>query len=205
MNEKYALPNELCLTCNEGVPEFAFNRGAYRLYQCPSCGFLFVHPFPRDDQIVAFYNDGYQRASAEFYPKAKSRARRALGKGLQLLRYVHRKSVLDIGCGGGFMVNAFARLGAQASGLDISAGAIAYAHRHFPHCQFYCESLRDFGARGLRFDFVFSTEVFEHLAGPSEFMATLDAVTRPGSRVYIGTPDSGHATVPADLSLWDQV
>ncbi|HUK07303.1 MAG TPA: class I SAM-dependent methyltransferase [Stellaceae bacterium] len=110
-----------------------------------------------------------------------------------------------IGCGGGFMVGAFARLGARAIGLDINAAAIAYAHRHFPRCEFYCESLRDFRARGLHFDFVFSTEVFEHLAGPSEFMATLDAITKRGSRVYIATPDSGHAAVPADLSQWDQI
>ncbi|HUK07304.1 MAG TPA: hypothetical protein VLX09_05500 [Stellaceae bacterium] len=80
MSEEHVPKDKPCLACNEGIPEFAFKKGGYSLYRCPSCGFLVVHPFPGDDQIRAFYNDNYQFASAEFYPKAGSRARERLEK-----------------------------------------------------------------------------------------------------------------------------
>lgn len=196
---------ESCPACIEGAPRFAFAKSGYDLYRCSLCGTLFVHPFPSEEQIARYYNDNYRSASADFYPKAGSRARRALVKSLRFLRYLRGKSALDIGCGGGFMVNAFARLGAKASGLDISEASIAYARRRFPHCQFYCEPFDRFRARGLVFDFIFSTEVLEHLAGPGEFMATLQAITRPGSHVYIAAPDAGHPAVPSDIAQWGDV
>src|SRR5262245_36275354 len=40
------------------------------------------------------------------------------------------KSVLDLGCGGGFMAEPLARLGAHVIGVDPSAPAIAAAKRH---------------------------------------------------------------------------
>lgn len=202
---KVICPMDLCPACNDGVPRFAFSKSGYDFYRCPSCDFLFVHPFPSEEEIAGYYNQSYRSASPDFYPKARSRARRTLVKSLRFLRYVRGKSVLDIGCGGGFMVNAFSRLGAQASGLDIAAGSIAYARKHFPKCQFYCESFNDFRRRQLSFDFVFSTEVLEHLPGPGEFMATLEAVTKPGSYVYIAAPDAGHPAVPRDISQWGDV
>ena len=113
--------------------------------------------------------------------------------------------MLDIGCGGGFMANAFSRMGAQATGLDIAEASVAYARKHFPACEFYCESFSDFRKRRLSFDFVFSTEVLEHLPGPGDFMATLQAVTKPGGYVYIATPDAGHPAVPLDISQWGDI
>jgi SAM-dependent methyltransferase len=194
-----------CPLCRTREACFAFVKDGYDIFRCAHCGFLFVEPFPPEDEIRRYYNSNYRAASATWYPKAASRARRAFVKSFRFLRYVRGRTVLDIGCGGGFMARAFARLGAEASGLDINEGGIAYARAHFPMCRFYCESLAEFRRRGLAFDFVFSTDLLEHLPGVDEFMATLAAITRPESRVYIATPDSGHPSVPRDLSTWIDV
>lgn len=194
-----------CPLCRAREGRFAFVKDGYDIYRCAACAFLFVRPFPSEDQIRRFYNDNYRAASSSWYPKAGSRARRAFVKSFKFLRYVRGRTVLDIGCGGGFMVRALQRLGAEASGLDINEGGIAYARAHFPMCRFYCESLAAFRARGIIFDFVFSTDLLEHLPGVDEFMLTLETITRPGSRVYIATPDSGHPSVPQDLSAWIDV
>ncbi len=195
----------LCPLCRSREARFAFGKNGYDIFRCEGCGFLFVEPYPGEDEIRRFYNDNYRAASSSWYPKAGSRARRAFVKSFRFLRYVRGRTALDIGCGGGFMVRALARLGAEASGLDINEGGIAYARAHFPMCRFYCESLSSFRRRGLTFDFVFSTDLMEHLPGVEEFMLTLEAVTHPGSRVYIATPDSGHPAVPRDLSAWIDV
>ncbi|MCP1227424.1 class I SAM-dependent methyltransferase [Acetobacter fabarum] len=194
-----------CPLCRAQGATFAFSKNGYDLFRCPDCDFLFVHPYPDAATLRAFYETTYRGASADFYPKASSRRWRALWRSLQFLPYVWRKDVLDFGCGGGFMAEAFSRLGARAAGLDISQNSIAYAKRHFPQATFYCEDSTTFRQRGLTFDFVFSSEVLEHVAGPNEFMRTLAAITRPNGFVYISAPDIGHPAVPQDLPSWTDI
>ncbi|HUK61037.1 MAG TPA: class I SAM-dependent methyltransferase [Stellaceae bacterium] len=199
------VPVGSCPLCQARDVRFALAKNGYDIFRCGACNFLFVAPYPRADEVRHYYNANYRAASAAWYPKAGSRARRAFVKSFRFLRHARGRRVLDIGCGGGFMVRALARLGAEASGLDINAGGIAYARAHFPMCNFYCESLAEFGRRGLVFDLVLTTDLLEHLPGVDEFMTALVAITKPGSLVYIATPDSGHPAVPPDLAAWVDV
>ena len=103
------------------------------------------------------------------------------------------------------MVEAFARLGARASGLDISENSIAYARNRWPQFQFYCETQEIFRKRQLTYDFVFTSEVLEHVPGPDDFMRTLAAVTRKGGYVYVSTPATGHPATPTDFIAWRDI
>lgn len=103
------------------------------------------------------------------------------------------------------MCEAFRRMGANAVGLEISRGAIEYAVAHFPKCDFYCESLFTFASRGLKFDFIYTSEVLEHLPGPDEFICAVEACSRPGTLVYVSAPDAGHHKVPSNLADWTDI
>src|SRR5205085_922386 len=120
----------ICPACRrrEAVPAFTKSGFAHR--RCRACDFLFVFPYPAADELSGYYNDATRAPSAACYGKAASRRRRALVRSLKFLSYVRGRRTLDLGCGGGFMAGAFARLGADASGLDIRAGSIAYAREH---------------------------------------------------------------------------
>jgi SAM-dependent methyltransferase len=181
-----------CHICGEPT-RCAFERSGYAIHSCTACEFLFVHPYPTNELIANHYAAAYRGASASYYPKAGSRVWRGFWRSLKFVRHVHRRRVLDLGCGGGFMVHAFQRLGAaSAEGLDISANSIAYARSRYPGLPFYCETMEAFRARGLSYDFVFSSEVLEHLPGHGEFMTTLRAIVAPGGFVYVSCPDAGH-------------
>lgn len=190
-----------CLVCQQPSHR-DFTVDGYDFFRCRQCGFLFVHPFPGTEEIAAYYNRNYRNARADHYPKAGSRARRAFIKSLRFIPHVWRRRVLDIGCGGGFMSAAFSRFATTSHGIDIAQTSIDYARNRFPDCQFYCESLTEFAQRKLQFDFIFSTEVLEHLPGPDEFMQLLSVCTVPGGIVYIACPDAGHPKVPADMTTW---
>ncbi len=194
-----------CRVCEGREARLAFVKSGYELYRCAACDFIFVHPFPSDAVIAAYYATAYRGAAPGFYPKSRSRRWRAFIRSLHFFRHVRGRDVLDLGCGGGFMVEAFARLGARAEGIDISRNSIDYARGRFPAQRFYCESLSDFTQRGKKYDFVFSSEVLEHLPGPGEFMRTLAAIVRPGGFVYLSAPDAGHARVPADIASWGDI
>ena len=185
--------------------DFTLEKNTWDIYRCSNCNFLFVHPYPSDSEITEFYNTNYRDIDIDFYPKARSRQRRTFIRSFRFWKYIFNKRVLDVGCGGGFMVNAFRRLGADAHGMDISENSIAYARKHFPACTFHCENFDSMSKSNLVFDFIFTTELLEHIAGTHEFMEMIVAISRPGTIVYLATPDSGHEAVPADMSLWTDI
>ncbi len=182
---------------------FFVEKDVYAFSRCADCAFVFLDPMPAADVLARQYTGDDGSISAEHYPKAESRFRRARIKVACFSRYIRGRDVLDIGCGGGFMVEAMRRRGARATGIDINAQAIAYAAQHYPECVFLCEDLAAFARRAQMFDFVYSSEVMEHLSDINGFMAELARVTRRGAFVYITTPDIGHWRVPVDVTQWD--
>jgi SAM-dependent methyltransferase len=187
----------------------AFRTGAfaekdgYAYTRCAACGFVFLDPMPDAAELARQYTTEDNAIDADAYPKAASRFRRARVKALRFVRYIRGRDAIDIGCGGGFMVEAMRRVGARAAGLDISPQAIAYAERQFPKNRFFCENVAAFEGRNLAFDFVYSSEVIEHVPDATRYMALLARITRPGGHVYITTPDIGHWRVPGEVTRWD--
>ncbi|MCP5370844.1 MAG: class I SAM-dependent methyltransferase [Hyphomicrobiales bacterium] len=180
-------------------------KDGYAVFRCGACDLLFVHPFPTAEELARYYSDNYRGATATFYPKLNSRRRRAFVKSLRFLRYAVGRRVLDIGCGGGVMVDAFRRLGADAHGVDISVNSITFARNRFPRCTFHCMDFDEMARSGLTFDFMFTSELMEHIPGPHGCMAMIQALSKPGTLVYVATPDAGHPAVPADIYAWDQM
>ena len=102
---------------------------------------LFLEPMPTETVLESIYNkDG--SITSEFYPKARSRFRRALGTAFHLYRYARGGSCWMLVVGA-FQVAAFLWFGIEASGLDISADSIGYA-KITSKSNFYCSNFENF-------------------------------------------------------------
>ena len=88
------------------------------------------------------------------------------------------------------------------TGVDIDPNAIAYARQHYPKCTFYCESFDRFEVTQT-YDFVYSSELIEHVARLDHYMDLIQRLTHPGSHVLITTPDLGSPKVPTPVTDWD--
>ena len=194
-----------CPVCGDESAAFLAAKNGYPLFRCPACGLIFVHPMPSEEALAAVYCAEEGVISEGVYPKAESRWRRARVKALRFVRYIRGKDVIDVGCGGGFMVEAMRRAGGRAVGLDISPQSIAYAKRHYPENEFFCERLEAFARRERTFDFIYSSEVLEHLPDISSALAALATIARPGGFLFVTTPDIGHWRVPKDVVSWELV
>ena len=75
-------------------------------------------------------------------------------------------SIIDIGCGEGFIINCLNR--PDITGVDISKNALNIAKRKNPECNFCTGSVYDLSFKKNSFDLVLATEVLEHLENPEK-------------------------------------
>ena len=174
----------------------------YTFHQCDDCAFVFLDPMPTETVLESVYNnDGV--ITPEFYPKASSRFRRALGTAFRLYWYAHGGNLLDVGCGGGFQVAAFRLFGINADGLDIGADSIAYAIKNNKKSDFYCESFDEFLSKNKKYRFIFSSEVIEHVVDINKYMSFLNTCLENRGYAFITTPDISSQRVPENILEWD--
>ena len=108
---------------------------------------------------------------------------------------------LDIGCGGGLVAEPLARMSGVVTGIDLVEDSIAAARTHADSqglsIEYQLESAEAIQADAKQFDVVTCLEVIEHVTNPSEFLATVCDLVRPGGLLVLSTLNRN----PASLAL----
>ncbi len=102
------------------------------------------------------------------------------------------KSVLDVGCGGGILAEAMARLGATVTGIDLSEKPLKVAQLHLLESglaiQYELVSAEEKAkSRPGAFDIVTCMELLEHVPDPASTVAACARLAKPGGRVFFST------------------
>jgi 2-polyprenyl-6-hydroxyphenyl methylase/3-demethylubiquinone-9 3-methyltransferase len=102
-------------------------------------------------------------------------------------------TVLDVGCGGGILADAMARLGAAVTGIDLAGKALRVAQLHALEAQTIGVHYREISAEGLAaeqagsFDVVTCMEMLEHVPDPASVVRACADLAKPGGWVYFST------------------
>ena len=99
------------------------------------------------------------RLASEMVPRVKAAVEDYLGKPVN--------SVLEVGCGSGFMGAAFESAGCEYTGTEVDTTSIEHARSHGidVHCV-EAETMAETELKGRQFDLIISSNVFEHLDNP---------------------------------------
>jgi len=102
------------------------------------------------------------------------------------------KRVLDVGCGGGILSEAMARLGARVTGIDLSEKPLKVAQLHLLESGLDVryelispEELQKTSSN--TYDVVTCMELLEHVPEPASTVAACATLARPGGRVFFST------------------
>lgn len=91
------------------------------------------------------------------------------------------RTILDLGCGEGFMIDALLRAGvaAEFTGIDLSEAAIADARERLgTRATLEQEDARKLVRDGRSFDMVMMLEVLEHIPDPAQMIPILKQLAR---------------------------
>lgn len=171
-----APPAVQCAWC-----EHRFDNADERLtgrVRCARCGVATTSPWPSDEQLSAAYADWYRPKSGRFSgvgDRLLRRTRSALAGRLD--RVLPPGPVLDVGAGDGTLVEAFARRGREAVGLEP-----------------YASGPRIRNAEVEDVDGKWSAVIFwhslEHLRQPSRALSHAAALLPPDGMLVIAVPNA---------------
>ncbi len=102
------------------------------------------------------------------------------------------KRVLDVGCGGGILAEAMARLGAKVTGIDLSEKPLKVAQLHLLESgldvEYRLVSAEEFSVQNAnQFDIVTCMELLEHVPDPASTVSACAKLAKPGGRVFFST------------------
>ena len=102
------------------------------------------------------------------------------------------RRVLDVGCGGGILAEAMARLGASVTGIDLSEKPLRVAQLHLVESglsiQYELKSAEQYSEQFAgAFDVVTCMELLEHVPDPASTVAACAKLVKPGGRVFFST------------------
>lgn len=98
-----------------------------------------------------------------------------------LVRRANPRTILDLGCGEGYMIDALLQAGidAEFTGIDLSEGAIADARARLgARARLEVADARTLVDDGRTFDMVMMLEVLEHIPDPAQMLPILRRLAR---------------------------
>jgi ubiquinone biosynthesis O-methyltransferase len=108
-------------------------------------------------------------------------------------------SILEIGCGYGYLTYAITKAGFNVKGIDISESAIAFAKKNLG-MNYFVSDLKTFSdITKEKFDLIISTEVIEHLTDQVDFIRNCKTLLNPGGKILITTPNKNYYS---ENSVW---
>lgn len=102
--------------------------------------------------------------------------------------------ILDFGCGNGAILREMALINPEAKyvGVDVSETALEAAKKSFPLAAFYkISDIEKTPLENQSVDFIFSSEVLEHIFNVENAFSEFKRVLKPGGKILLTVPYHG--------------
>mgnify|MGYP001547321335 CR=1 FL=1 len=193
----------ICPICS-GRTRCRFDKFDIPFHQCRKCHYGFFYPLPDKEEILARYSDTYFQTEylASYGIQKDSYNPDLIRKYDYIENLLHRAEllkpgfkgrVLDIGCGGGFLLKNFKEKGWEVMGIDIIDSSIEYSRTVLgvdaEKVNIEAVVIDDFIARFGTFDLVIMIDALEHLFDPGDVLTRINKILAPGGSLFFSVPN----------------
>src|SRR5690349_9155139 len=129
--------------------------------------------------FAKFEHEGWQRAASKYDSAWANSTRQFIPPLLDAAEISGEMSVLDVGCGPGYVSAAAAARGANAHGLDFSKEMVGIAQKMFPGIEFQEADAQNLPFVNATFDRVLANFTMLHVSDPGRACAEACRVLKP--------------------------
>jgi SAM-dependent methyltransferase len=171
---------------------------------CQRCGLMMNYPFPAPKEIYEKYQEDFYSFEGERFKgwievlSYFFRVRRAVFIDRQ---FGPKKTILDVGCGRGIMLNELKKRGWSVSGTQISETATAKIRRSFG-IDCFIGDLPSSPFPRNSFDIITMWHVLEHLIDPFLYLRYCRKILKPEGYLLIEVPNANSWTSRIIKDAW---
>jgi 2-polyprenyl-3-methyl-5-hydroxy-6-metoxy-1,4-benzoquinol methylase len=174
-------------------------RDEHNFWECSHCGVIYLYPYLSKEEEIHFYKKEFEKFMSSRVGDHRdwSNAKKHISSNQDQVerrwRFVEEhieqdKTLLEIGCSSGFMMDAFRDSGLECCGVEPSGEFLEFlkdnGHRAY-------ESLADLKKmEDKKFDIIAHFFVFEHIANPFEFLEETYKMLNSGGVIIAEIPSS---------------
>jgi len=175
--------------------DFVLEINGYTIINCNYCGFKHVYPLPSSEELNVIYtHDYYQKIRPDYFKLHERDAawwQQTYAARLEMIKSAlssDGQRFLDVGSGPGLMLQAAAKAGFEALGVEPNPLATDHGHSQG------CNVIQDFLTTEIRntlgrFDAIHSSEVLEHIREPEKMLTLMLSLLKPGGALCIVVPN----------------
>ena len=173
-----------CLVCQGSDIKSIPGYERHDLSQCKTCGFVFMRKIPTQSELKEYYSTYAYETERKMPEATKISIENLLNK---FEKYRKNNSMLDVGCGEGWILEMAKTRGWQVYGTEFSPKAIDICSKK--GIKMYSGLLRAENIEEKEFDIIVSTETIEHINNPRGEINNFYQLLRQGGLLYITTPN----------------
>lgn len=197
-----------CDCCGSSAWTELFSENGVRLGRCPDCDLLYIADIPEPERRMTELEQGhYAGARSVLDARKQIAAERVLEREFReyvvlAKRHVDSGRWLDVGCGGGLLLELASEAGYEAEGIELTADrrAVALEVTGLP---VHGVPVEELGYPDGSFDVITLINVFSHLTTPAGTLAELRRILRPGGVLILATGEMTDGVQKSHVHNWN--
>ncbi len=174
-------------------------REEHNFWECDNCGVIYLYPYLSKEEEQRFYKKEFEKFMAKRvgdhrdWSSAKSHIVSNQDQVKRRWSFLKEhlkksKSILEIGCSSGFMMNAFRDNGLKCYGVEPSGEFLDFLKQNGHIAYESLDELQE--SENLKFDIIVHFFVFEHIANPFKFLEETYNLLNRGGVIVAEIPSS---------------
>lgn len=186
-----------CNLCAADDAETLFEAGVAqlnRIVKCRRCSLIYSNPRirPVDQDLIQEYHPSLTKNAEEYDPSRFEKERMQVRDYADTMKYLaslypRRGRLLELGCGMGFLLNAFSEDGWDVIGIEPDRGFCEFIEKRHG-LKAIPSILEKSGILDNSLDVVVFIHVIEHVPDPLATLRSIYRVLKPGGHLVIETP-----------------